>query len=176
MLSKCIEPLKLLRFDLLSFFFRFCFCYSDAIADYVRAHYCISLLPFVLSFTMLIALVFFYDDITKGRHMAVFYCYTVIMVRSITAWKYTIPDIAKPPCCSTALILLSKDTISNLNTVRRFFLYLHVCHVEGHLRIIFIHDVHTSHLQLLQPKIFKYHLWAKINLFLLVTTISIIFN
>ncbi|XP_039953886.1 uncharacterized protein LOC126756918 [Bactrocera neohumeralis] len=52
----------------------------NAIANYVKAHYCLSLLPFVLSFTMLITLVFFYDDITKGRHMAVFYCYTVIML------------------------------------------------------------------------------------------------
>lgn len=55
----------------------------------MKTHYYLSLLPFVLSFTMLITLVFFYDDITKGRHKAVFYSYTVIMVSSIRASKYT---------------------------------------------------------------------------------------
>ncbi|CAD7015273.1 unnamed protein product [Ceratitis capitata] len=63
-----------------------------AVVRFVRRHYCLALVPFACSFTMLVTLVFFYDLITKDRHKAVFYIYTFIMdfyiykPRFIFAW------------------------------------------------------------------------------------------
>ncbi|XP_012162165.1 uncharacterized protein LOC105665464 [Ceratitis capitata] len=55
-----------------------------AVVSFVRRHYCLALVPFACSFTMLVTLVFFYDLITKDRHKAVFYIYTFIMLQLST--------------------------------------------------------------------------------------------
>ncbi|XP_017468916.1 PREDICTED: uncharacterized protein LOC108360922 [Rhagoletis zephyria] len=80
----------------------------EGLVKFVNSHYYISLIPFTISYVMLMCLVFFYNLLSQGRSKVRFYVYTGIMLQLATV------AIAMPISTSTNMHLVYSSIVSSI--------------------------------------------------------------